>query len=160
MAAMARRNSLLDEPLEELLQYRELQKRYDPSDMIEALTKRTDEEIQALSPKEQEERLDFIGVAQDKRNLEHLRNFFEERQDKPFTAPDFAGWLADNIGYSVGSDAADQRNLACDLLAYATILLATHSNQGFIERLQGKPVGRYKIAIVDGNPILEDEEKS
>ena len=153
---MPRKNPLLRERLKDLLTHKDVRGSYNPVHMYEALRKRTPKEIRALTLKEREERLEFIAITREEMEALWLRRFFEKQQDREFKSGAFAVWLADNIDFSDLTDLASPLNFAYELVSYALIIVVSFANKGFIERVPSVTNDTYRIAFVDGNPLLED----
>ncbi len=145
----------MTESVKSLLSYSDEPGSYHPEKMYDALAERTPEEIDALSPEDRDRYEYFLARVQGERDVSYMRRFFKVQQHKEFKAVDVALWAADNLGYEASKNPDDQRELAIDMLKYFIVLIAALAQKGWIERIECPTHDRYRVAIVEGNPLVD-----
>lgn len=159
----SRKNTLLEQPLRSLLDYREQPGTYKVDDLIEALTERSAEEISTLSMTEQLEREQFIGELSERLHIIWMQMFLQERQDKEFRLVDIASWAANNLSFQVIEDDAESHRLMAQQFLWTFAgLLEDFTDKGFLTQV-GEPLSMfsrvYKVVIEDNNPLTNRLEK-
>ena len=157
-----RKNDLLEQTLKRLLDYRGQPGTYNVSDMHDAMTERSKEDLSTLSKAEREECEQFVSELEEELRVSWLKMFLEERQARSFKIVDIASWAPGHLSFGVRNTRFARTMLARQFVWTFAETLEDFANKGFLKRIKTHPSlfsNVYQVVLDENNPLIDWEKR-